>query len=177
MKKVLTKFKDLIIYKKDKHKDHRGHLLELYNKKDFKFNVVLNYISSSKKNTLRGLHFQRKFQQKKLITVLKGEILDVCVDLRKNSKTFGKSFLLNLSEKNSISLFIPKGFAHGFCVLSNYAIMNYICSENRYKKYEECLDWKDKDLKIRWPNKKFVLSNRDKKGSSFSFFRDKIKTL
>ena len=177
MKKVLTKFKKLLIYKKEMHKDRRGYLLELFNKKDFKFNVVLNYISCSKKNTLRGLHFQRKFQKKKLITVLKGEILDVCVDLRKNSKTFGKSFLLTLSDKNSISLLIPKGFAHGFCVLSNYAIMHYVCSEKRYQEYEECLNWNDKDLKIKWPNKKFVLSDRDKKGSSFFYFKNNIKTL
>ena len=126
---------------------------------------------------MRGLHFQTKFQQKKIISVIKGEILDVCVDLRKKSKTFGKYFFLKLSEKNNISLLIPKGFAHGFCVLSNNAIMHYQCSEKRYQKYEKSLNWSDEDLKIKWPKKRFILSNRDKSGISFKKFKNEIITL
>jgi dTDP-4-dehydrorhamnose 3,5-epimerase len=177
MNRVATKFKGLSIYKKKLNKDKRGYLLELFNKKEIKFNSVLNYISYSKKNTLRGLHFQKKFQQKKIVSVIKGEVLDVCVDLRKKSKTFGKYFYIKLNEKNSISLLISEGFAHGFCVLSNYAIMHYMCSEKRYKKYEKCINWNDKDLRINWPKNKFILSKRDSSGISFKDFKTKIRTL
>ena len=177
MKKILTKFDGLYLLKNKKHKDKRGYLLELYNKRNFQFNSVLNYISNSKKNTLRGLHFQKKYQQKKIVTVLKGEVLDVCVDLRKKSKTFGKSFCIKLNDKNGNFLFIPKGFAHGFCVISKIAIMHYMCSEKRYKKYEKSLRWDDKDLKIKWPKKKFILSNRDKLGITFKEFKLKLKSL
>jgi dTDP-4-dehydrorhamnose 3,5-epimerase len=177
MRKISTKFKGLYLLKNKKNKDKRGYLLELYNKKKFQFNSVLNYISNSKKNTLRGLHFQKKYQQKKIVTVLKGEILDVCVDLRKKSKTFGKSFRINLNDRNGVFLSIPKGFAHGFCVVSKSAIMHYMCSEKRYKKYEKSLKWDDKDLKIKWPKKKFILSNRDKLGITFKEFKLKLKSL
>lgn len=177
MKKNSTKFKGLIIYKKKLNRDRRGYLTELQNERFIKFRTALTYISLSKKNTLRGLHFQTKLQQKKIISVIKGEILDVCVDLRKKSKTFGKYFFLRLSAKNNISLLIPEGFAHGFCVLSNYAIMHYQCSKKRYRKYEKSLSWDDEDLNIKWPKKKYILSDRDKSGFSFKEFKNKIKTL
>ena len=143
----------LFLLKNKKHKDNRGYLLELYNKNSIKFNSVLNYISSSKKNTLRGFHFQNKHQQKKIVTVLKGEIIDICVDLRKKSKTFGESFSIKLNDTKWDFLIYTKGFAHGFFVSSKYAIMHYMCSEKRYKKYERCLKWNDKDLKIKLPKK------------------------
>ncbi len=177
MKKISTKFDGLFLLKNKKHNDNRGYLLELYNKNAIKFNSVLNYISSSKKNTLRGFHFQNKHQQKKIVTVLKGEIIDICVDLRKKSKTFGESFSIKLNDKNGIFLFIPKGFAHGFFVNSKYAIMHYMCSDKRYKKYERCLKWNDKDLKIKLPKKKFILSSRDKSGISFKEFKLRFNSL
>tara|TARA_B110000483_G_scaffold233516_1_gene302364 strand:+ start:1167 stop:1700 length:534 start_codon:yes stop_codon:yes gene_type:complete len=177
VKKILTKFEGLVLYKNTKHKDKRGYLRELHNNKEIKFNSVLNFISLSKKDILRGLHFQSKFQQKKIIQVIEGEVLDVCVDLRKKSKTFGKYFSIKLSEKNCISLLISKGFAHGFCVLSKYAIMHYICAETRYKKYEKTLSWNDIDLNIKWPKKKYILSDKDRMGISFKEFKTKIKTL
>ena len=114
MEKIKTNFKDLYIIKSDNHEDSRGYLREIYKKNLFKNQFIFDYYSFSKKNVLRGMHFQISDQQDKLITVIKGHIKDFCIDLRKNSKTFLKTFELNLSAKNGMSLLIPKGFAHGF---------------------------------------------------------------
>ena len=110
-----TKFKDLFILKQKNNIDRRGSLRETFNKKILKKNFVFEYCTTSKQNALRGFHFQHKFQQAKYVSVLKGRILDYVIDLRKNSKTFGKVFSIILSEQNSKSLYIPPGFAHGFC--------------------------------------------------------------
>ena len=122
----------------------------------------------------RGLHFQKKKQQEKIIIVINGEIKDYCLDLRKNSKTFGKIFKFKL-KKNSI-LYIPKGFAHGYLALSNNTQMIYLLSESRYKKYERTIDIYDKkfNLKIK---KKYIISQKDKKGITFDQFQKKIKSL
>ena len=114
MKIKKTKFKNLVILKGVKHKDNRGYLRELVLEKLIKEKFKFQILSVSKKNVLRGLHFQVNQPQGKLISVLKGEIFDVTVDLRKNSKTFGKYFSIRLSEKNCTSIFVPPGFAHGF---------------------------------------------------------------
>ena len=177
MKIVKTKIKDLLIIKQKDNIDKRGSLRETFNKKLLDKKFVFEYCTTSRKNVLRGFHFQTQFQQAKYVSVLKGKILDVVVDLRKKSKTFGKSFCINLNDKNGIFLSIPKGFAHGFCVISKSAIMHYMCSEKRYKKYEKSLRWDDKDLKIKWPKKKFILSNRDKLGITFKEFKLKLKSL
>ena len=126
MEIVNTKFKDLKIYKKKTFKDSRGYFLELYKKNLLKKNFPFTCISYSKKNVIRGLHLQTKNAQAKYISVLKGRILDV-VDLRKNSKTFGKHFKIILSEKNSTSLYVPEGFAHGFLALDNENYLLYSC--------------------------------------------------
>ena len=114
---IETKFKDLFIIRNDKYNDKRGYFKELIreNKINKKFPFLV--MSFSKKNVIRGLHLQRKSSQGKFVSVLKGKIFDVAVDLRKNSKTFGKFFTKILSEKNSLSIYIPPGFAHGFCSL------------------------------------------------------------
>ena len=139
-------------------------VLEILIKKKFKFQIT----SVSKKNVLRGLHFQIKKPQAKFISVLSGKIFDVVVDLRKKSKTFGKTFSIILDSRKNTSLFIPVGFAHGFKSLKDNSIMLYACSENRYPKYERGLIWNDKDLKIKWPNrKKNILSKKDKNNISF----------
>ncbi len=163
MKLVDTKIKGLKIIKSNVFKDKRGFLRETYqkrivSKKDFPFDVM----SSSKKNVLRGLHFQSKNSQAKIITVTSGKILDVAVDLRKKSPTFGKYFSIIISYDSDFSFFIPENFAHGFLCLSKTCTVNYKCSNYRDPKYERTLIWNDPSVKIKWPLKKPILSTKDK---------------
>ena len=169
MKIKKTKFKNLIILKGIKHKDNRGYLRELVLEKLIKENFKFQILSVSKKNVLRGLHFQVKKPQGKLISVLKGEIFDVTVDLRKNSKTFGKYFSIRLSEKNCTSIFVPPGFAHGFLTLKKENIICYSCTEYRSPKNERSLKYNDPKLKIKWPIKKPIVSSKDFNASSFDY--------
>lgn len=161
MKKIKTNIKGLIILKGKTFYDSRGFLRETFKKKIIKKNLIFTIISKSNKNVLRGLHLQTKNAQDKYISVLKGKILDVAVDLRKNSKTFGKHFKLIISEKNSKSFFIPKGFAHGFLGLDKENIVLYGCTNYRSKNHEVSLLWNDPDLKINWGVKKPILSSKD----------------
>ena len=170
MKILKTKFKDLLIYKKDTFKDNRGYFRELYLEKHFKTKFPFDVMSYSKKNVLRGLHLQLKNPQAKLVTVLKGQIFDVCVDCRRNSKTFGKYFSIILNEKENTSILIPEGFAHGFYSMSNNVILHYKCSNYRNEKSEVGLIWDDKELKIKWPSKKPIISKKDKKNITFNEF-------
>ena len=151
--------------------DNRGFFKEVFKnnliKKNFKFDVM----SSSKKNVIRGLHIQTKKPQAKVITVVLGKIMDVAVDLRKNSKTFGKYYSLIISDKSEYSFYIPEGFAHGFLCLSNKCIVHYKCSEYRHKESETTLHWGDQEVKIKWPIKKPILSKKDKIGKNLEFFR------
>ena len=124
-------------------------------------------MSFSKKNVLRGLHLQLKNAQAKLITVLHGKLFDVCVDCRKNSKTFGKYFSIVLSDKDNRSLLVPAGFAHGFCALSKEVVLHYKCSKYRNAYSETGILWNDKSLGIKWPIKKIIISTKDKKNISF----------
>ena len=118
-------------------------------------------MSYSKKNVLRGLHYQSKQPQAKLITVTHGKILDVAVDLRTNSKTFGKHVAIEINQDDDFSFFIPENFAHGFLCLSKTCTINYKCSNYRNEKYEKTLAWNDADLNIKWPIKKPILSYKD----------------
>jgi dTDP-4-dehydrorhamnose 3,5-epimerase len=167
MKIIKTKFKDLLIFDSKNFYDSRGYfrevLIEKLLKKRFKFTVV----SKSKKNVLRGLHMQKKFQQGKYISVVKGKILDVVVDCRKKSKTFGKHFKIIISEKNSKSIYVPPGFIHGFVGLEKENIVIYSCTEYRDKKSETGVLWNDKFLGINWNIKKPILSSKDKKNLEF----------
>ena len=151
--------------------DKRGYFKEIFKnnliKKNFKFDVM----SLSKKNVIRGLHIQKKNTQDKFITVLKGKILDVVVDCRKKSKTFGKHFKIILSDKNCKSLYIPAGFAHGFLSLDNDNYVVYGCSAYRDKKSEISIKWNDPYLKINWGIKRPILSFKDKD----NFFFKNIK--
>ena len=115
-----------------------------------------------KKNVLRGLHFQSKNSQAKIITVTSGKIMDVAVDLRKRSPTFGKYFSVIMSYDSDFSFFIPENFAHGFLCLSETCTVNYKCSNYRDPKYERTLMWNDPSIKIKWPLKKPILSKKDK---------------
>ena len=170
MKIVKTKFKGLYVFEGQTFKDQRGFLRECFRKKIIKRNLVFSIVSKSKKNVLRGLHLQVHKPQEKFLTVLKGKILDVAVDLRRSSKTFGKHFKIILSEKKSNHLLIPKGFAHGFLSLEKESIVLYNCSTYRYKKGERSIIWNDKDLKIRWGIKNPVVSKKDQKGLTLKEF-------
>jgi len=170
-----TNFKDLKIIEGKKFLDIRGCFREINKKKEIKkINFIFWCMSKSKKNVLRGLHLQIKEPQDKFISVVKGKILDVVVDLRKNSKTFGKHFKIELSEKNCKSLFIPKGFAHGFLALDSENIIFYGNSKYRSKKNEVGIIWNDKDLSINWPKRKLLISSKDKKNISFNDFKKKF---
>ena len=116
------------------------------------------------------MHIQTKKPQDKLITVFSGKIFDVVVDLRKNSKTFGKYFSTILSSKENKSLYIPAGFAHGFCALEENSLLHYKCSQYRNKNSETGIIWNDKYLKIKWPLKKPILSQKDKSNLTFNEF-------
>ncbi len=173
MKIIKTKFKDLRILDKETYKDSRGFFRELYLKKYFREDLIFDIMSLSKKNVIRGLHLQTKNPQAKFVTVMRGKIFDVCLDCRKKSKTFGKYFGVTLSEKKNQSLFIPKGFAHGFCTLSDQTIVHYKCSNYRDKNSEVGILWNDKDLNIKWPIKKGIISEKDKNNYSFRDFKKK----
>ena len=157
-----TKFKDLKVIFSNVHNDKRGFFREIFKKKFLiKKNFVFTCVSSSKKNVLRGLHLQKKLSQGKYLSVLKGEIFDVAVDLRKKSKTFGKYFSIKLSDQNGLSIFIPEGFAHGFVGLKKENIISYHCTNYRSKKNEIGILWNDEDLKIKWPVKNPIISHKD----------------
>jgi dTDP-4-dehydrorhamnose 3,5-epimerase len=166
MKIIKTKFKGLKIIKSKIYYDNRGYFREIAKKKILDKNFLFDCMSQSKKNVLRGLHFQKKNPQAKLVTVAYGKIFDVAVDLRKNSKTFGKYFSIILSDNAGISIIIPEGFAHGFYCMSSKCIVYYKCTKYRDKNSEMSLAWNDKSIKIKWPTTKPVLSIKDSTGIS-----------
>ena len=170
MKIIKTKFKDLLIFESKNFYDKRGHFRELSHQKLIKQKLIFTVVSKSKKNVLRGLHFQKKKPQGKYLSVLKGEIFDVALDCRPMSKTFGKHFKILLSDKNNKSIFIPPGFAHGFLCLKEENIIVYSCTNYRDKKSEAGIQWNDPSLKIKWPIKKPILSLKDKNNLSFNFY-------
>ena len=178
MKIVNTKFKNLKIIQQKKHGDRRGYLRETYLKKIIKWDdLIFDYSTFSKKNVLRGFHFQSKFMQAKFVSVLKGKILDYVIDLRKKSKTFGKSFSIMLSEKNCKSLYIPEGFAHAYYSFSDLNIIYYKLSNYYYPEYEDGIIWNDETLKNKWPIKKPIVSPKDKKLRTFIDFKKIYKGL
>ena len=163
MKLLKTKINGPKIIKTKIFNDSRGFLKETYKKNivgniEFPFDVM----SFSKKNVLRGLHIQIKQPQAKIITVTHGSILDVAVDLRKKSSTFGKYIAIKISDKDDFSFYIPEGFAHGFMCLSKECTVNYKCSRYRNAESEKTLKWDDSVVNIKWPIKKPLLSNKDK---------------
>ena len=165
-----NKFKNLLVVEGLHHYDTRGYLREILLEKTIKKKFKFHIISKSKNNVLRGLHFQYKKSQGKFISVIKGKIFDVAVDLRKNSKTFGKSFKIVLSEKNCKSVFIPPGFAHGFQSLEKENIVCYSCTEYRSIGNEHALLYNDPFLKIKWPRQKPLITTKDKNAKKFRDF-------
>ena len=171
MKINKTFIEDLLIIEPQLFKDDRGFFYESYNKNNLDINIVFVQDNESKsyKGVIRGLHFQTPpFEQTKLVRCVSGKILDVVVDLRTNSKTYGKSFSIELSSENNKQLFVPKGFAHGFQVLSEIAIVNYKVDEYYNPDSDSGLIWNDKDLSIDWNlDLKPILSVKDSKLNSF----------
>jgi dTDP-4-dehydrorhamnose 3,5-epimerase len=149
--------------------DARGYFLELHHEGRYASlgltePLVQDNLSSSRRNVLRGLHFQTPAWQGKLVSVLRGEIFDVAVDLRRDSPTFGRWHGLSLSESNHHQLWVPRGFAHGFCVLSDEALVLYKCSAFYEPAQEHTLLWNDPDLAIAWPVEDPVVSDKDARG-------------
>ena len=176
MKVIDTKFKGLKIIKQKKNIDGRGNLREVFRKNIIKWDeLIFDYVTTSKSNVLRGFHFQYKYKQAKFVNVLKGRIFDCVVDLRKNSKTYGKSFCIELSEKNCLSLYIPEGFAHAYFSLSKINIIYYKLSNYWHPEFEDGLIWNDKSLNIKWPNNKPEVSKKDKKLKNFFEFEKMYK--
>lgn len=153
--------------------DDRGFFMESYNQKLFNealngdFIFVQDNHSRSAKNVLRGLHYQIQNPQGKLVRVTSGEVFDVAVDLRRSSPTFGQAVAVVLSAANKNMLWVPQGFAHGFLVLSEYADFLYKTTDFYNPKAERCIRWNDPDLKIEWPAKEPILSQKDSMGASF----------
>ena len=172
MKLSKTKIEGPLLIKSQIFNDNRGYLRETFRSNllgnmKFPFDVM----SFSKKKVLRGLHMQTRNSQAKIITVTHGKIFDVAVDLRKNSKSFGKYVGIIISDKSDFSFYIPKGFAHGFMCLSEKCTVNYKCSSYRDVNSEKTLKWDDKEINIKWPIKKPILSNKDSNGLDLDFFR------
>jgi dTDP-4-dehydrorhamnose 3,5-epimerase len=177
MEFIRTPFENLVIIKPKKIKDNRGYFEEIFLKKelnkfiDYNFEFSQENESLSKFGVLRGLHYQNSpYQQSKLIKVLDGEILDVVVDLRRNSKTYGKSFSVRLSKKNNLQLFIPRGFAHGYVSLTKFSRINYKVDNYYSKKLETGIKYDDPKLNINWIVKKnnLIISDRDKTLPNFA---------
>lgn len=154
--------------------DNRGYFMETYNEQDFK-TAGLNYTfvqdnqSSSRKGVLRGLHFQKTYPQAKLVRVLKGEVFDVAVDLRKGSETYGKWVGVVLSEENKRQFMVPRGFAHGFVVMSETAEFAYKCDEFYHPEDEGGIMWNDPEIGVEWPDVgEIILSEKDKKHPKLS---------
>lgn len=175
MNRIETGFEGLYILEPKVFGDHRGYFLESYNLSTFKELGITNTFvqdneSFSSYGTLRGLHFQKgEFAQAKLVRAVKGKVLDVVVDIRPDSKTYGKSFTVELSEENKRIFMVPRGFAHGFAVLSETAIFQYKCDNLYSPANEGGIIYNDKDLSIDWkiPEEKILLSDKDKKLPTF----------
>ena len=184
MKSIETKIKNLLLIEPKVFEDSRGFFMESYNYNTFKElgidNIfVQDNISKSSKGVLRGLHFQKdEDAQAKLVYVLKGAVLDITVDLRENSETFGKYEVVELNEKNKRMLFIPRGFAHGFLTLENNTEFIYKCDNFYNPKSEVAIIWNDIDLNINWNLEKYnikeeelIISEKDKKNITFKEYR------
>ena len=161
---------DVVIIEPKVHGDERGYFVETFRADKleeflgYKINFCQDNESKSKQGVLRGLHYQLPpFAQNKLVRVIKGSVIDVAVDIRRGSFTFGKYVKVELNEKNKRQLFIPKGFAHGFCVLSDEAEIVYKCTAEYSPEDDRGIIWNDKDIGIDWPIKNPILSEKDKK--------------
>lgn len=175
-----TNIDGLLIITPNVFKDSRGSFFESWNSDQFKQIGITDVFdqdnqSISSKNVLRGLHFQNPpYAQSKLVRVVRGSVLDVAVDLRKNSPTYGMHHSVILSEQNNKLFYIPKGFAHGFLSLEDNTVFCYKCSGKYNKSSEESLMWNDMDLKINWPISNPIVSEKDLNAKYFNEFKSKF---
>tara|TARA_B000000565_G_scaffold134556_1_gene101799 strand:- start:191 stop:733 length:543 start_codon:yes stop_codon:yes gene_type:complete len=180
MKIINTPLDGLLVFAPEIYEDDRGYFFESWNKKIFK-EFGLNYDfnqdnqSLSKYGVLRGLHFQNPpYAQGKLVRVVKGKVLDVVVDIRSDSSTYGSHYKIELSETNKLIFWIPPGFAHGFITLENDTIFSYKCTSVYNKQSEQALLWSDKTLNIDWQIKKPIVSQKDQNAIKFLSFKSKF---
>jgi dTDP-4-dehydrorhamnose 3,5-epimerase len=174
MKVSKTEIDGLLIIEPEIYKDERGFFLESYQIKRYNDHGITDHFiqdnfSFSTKNILRGLHYQINFPQSQLVSVVRGSVFDVVVDLRNGSNTFGKWFGIELNELNRKQLYMPPGFAHGFCVLSDFADFHYKVTRNYDKDDEGGLNWNDSEIGIKWPLKNPTINQRD---NSYPFLKD-----
>lgn len=176
MKFNTTKLNDLMVIQPTIFEDERGYFFESYNENQFnKAGIICHFIqdnqSKSQKGVLRGLHFQNPpYAQGKLVRVISGSVLDVAVDIRKKSPTYGQHFSIELTEQNKTMLWIPPGFAHGFATLENNTIFSYKCTNLYNKESEKCIFWNDQNLNIDWQLNSPILSKKDINGTPFQEF-------
>ena len=177
---IATKIPDLYIIEPKVFGDDRGYFMESYSQKDFaEAGLTMTFVqdneSKSRKGVLRGLHFQTKHTQGKLVRVTQGEVWDVAVDLRKGSPTYGQWEGVYLSAENKRQFYVPEGFAHGFVVTSEEAVFNYKCTDFYASEYDSGLLWNDPDVGIEWPLEglgEILLSEKDQKQKTFNELTD-----
>ena len=172
MKVTESGIKGVFIIEPDVYEDDRGFFMETFHNERYRkllginLDFVQDNISRSSKNVLRGMHFQRNYPQGKIVKASRGEILDVIVDLRKDSPTYGTWESFKLSEQNKLQVWIPQGLAHGFLVMSDSADFEYKCTEYYHPEDQNCLMWNDPEVAIDWPINDPILSEQDKRGLS-----------
>ena len=181
MKFIRQSIPDIVLLEPQLHRDNRGYFFESFKKKAFeefigmKINFIQENESKSEKNVLRGLHYQTSpFAQSKLVRVLHGKVLDIALDIRRSSPTFGQHVAVELSEKNKLQMFIPKGFAHAFVVLSNSAVFSYKVDVEYAPDYERGIAYDDPNLGIDWiiPKQDLIISSKDSKNQNLSNIQD-----
>lgn len=165
--------RDVLLIRPDVYEDSRGYFFESWRRDRFaEIGVDVDFVqdnhSGSRKGVLRGLHYQLKRPQGKLVRVVRGAVFDVAVDVRKGSPTFGKWVSAELSAENRCQLYVPPGFAHGFCVLSDWADFAYKCTDYYAPKDERGIRWNDPDIDIKWPGSDFSVSDKDAANPSLS---------
>lgn len=183
IKLTKTAIKDLVIIEPSVFGDERGYFMETYNKEEFhKAGLTMDFVqdneSKSRKGVLRGLHFQTKFSQGKLVRVTKGEVFDVAVDLRQGSKTYGQWAGVLLTEDNKMMFYVPEGFAHGFLVVSKEAVFNYKCTNLYAPEYDGGIRFDDPEIGIEWPLDivgKPLLSEKDKQLPFLNEIKDQLR--
>ncbi len=181
MKITEAPIKGLLIVEPRVFRDSRGYFFESFHKKKFNeangrnIDFVQDNQSMSAKGVLRGLHFQNPpFAQGKLVSVVQGSVLDVAVDLRKDSPSYGQHFSIELSGTNNLAFWIPEGFAHGFVALENDTIFSYKCTNFYHPESEDAIIWNDGDLDIKWPVTNPIVSEKDLEAQSFSNFESQF---
>ncbi len=177
MKIKKTKFKNLLIVEQKNNKDTRGNLRETFNYRILKKKFIFEYCTTSKENVFRGFHFQSKNKQAKYVNVVKGKILDIVIDLRKNSKTFGKTHSIILSKQNALGLFIPAGFAHAYYSYEKENIIYYKLDNYYNPKFEDGIIFNDPKLNIKLPKSSVKISKKDSNLLTLDQFKKKYKYL